>query len=269
MRVMANPIQKSARVVAMKVTSDGEQNFLGAKWVAGLVERTPVRYREPVVLRLLSLSPHYFFDRDLQAEAQRNRQSRQELIDALVTPHLVEPGQRVLDYGCGPGFAARAVADHAAHVDAVDISAGVIACAKVLNGRENVCFWTTRQYDDVEGACDLAYSFAVFQHLTTKTLNEVWAVLADRLRPGGLLLVHFAAPENGWRTERECRSDSSLAGRLRMKLGLDCFGRTPDEMVDVAARHGFTTMEVKQLAGAIDVDDDISGQYWLEARKEV
>ena len=55
------------------------------------------------------MSPHYFYDRNLAAEASRNRQSRQILADRLVVPHLA-PDARVLDYGCGPGYLAAAVA---------------------------------------------------------------------------------------------------------------------------------------------------------------
>jgi hypothetical protein len=104
-------------------TSGGGQNFLGVRWVARAVTSSPEGLRERMALRLLSLSPHYFYDGDIGAEAERNRRSRAALVDQIIAPYLTDQAQ-VIDYGCGPGYLARAVAGRAAHVDAVDISAG-------------------------------------------------------------------------------------------------------------------------------------------------
>jgi hypothetical protein len=85
-------------------TSGSSQNFLGAPWVASLVDTMPEPVRERAALRFLSFSPHYFYDRDIRAEAERNRQSRRALAEALIAPYL-SPRMRVIDYGCGPGYA--------------------------------------------------------------------------------------------------------------------------------------------------------------------
>src|SRR5579863_6836882 len=100
------PMRRFVRVASetliSRATWGGSQNFLGAGWVEWTVSHAPGAAREPLALRFLALSPHYFYDHDLAAEADRNRRSRQILADELVLP-LVEPGARVLDYGCGPG----------------------------------------------------------------------------------------------------------------------------------------------------------------------
>jgi SAM-dependent methyltransferase len=266
-------VKRAARtagtLAVRRATSGAQQNFLGAPWVARLVSTVPERARERTALRLLSLSPHYFYDRDVRAEAERNRRSRQAIAEALIAPHLA-PRATVIDYGCGPGYMARAVAGMAAHVDAVDISRGVLACARALNGVPGVSYLTPAELARREDRADLAYSFAVVQHLRTEAVQRVFRLLAAKVRAGGTLLVHFAEPEpGGWRSEAEWDADRSLAGRARQRYGLNCFGRTPAEMRDLAAGQGFTGVTVTPLRGQLAVpgDDDIASQHVLIARR--
>jgi 2-polyprenyl-3-methyl-5-hydroxy-6-metoxy-1,4-benzoquinol methylase len=248
-----------------RATWGGSQNFLGARWVERVVDGVPQFARKHVALRFLALSPHYFYDRDLAAEADRNRQSRQLLADELVVPHLA-PDARVLDYGCGPGYLAAAVADKAAHVAAVDISRGVLACARVLNGRPNVTYQTPEQFRAGGGLVDLAYSVAVVQHLRTAVLEQMIEVLAAAVRPGGTLLLHFAMAKNGYRTEADWLADGSLAGRAKLRYGLNCFARSAAEMTGLVRRAGFTDAVVRPLSGRIAIPgDDIPEQYLLTA----
>ena len=134
-------VRNAGNAITYRATWGGSQNFLGARWVERFINNCPAHVRERVVLRFVSLSPHYFFDDDIRGEDARNRQSRRVLADEIVAPYLTSQA-RVLDYGCGPGYLAAAVADKAAHVDAVDISRGVLACARVLNARPNITYQT-------------------------------------------------------------------------------------------------------------------------------
>ena len=267
------PITKIARdarnVAIARATWGGSQNFLGARWVEYLVDSSPVKVREHVALRLLSLSPHYFYDPDIRAEAERNRLSRQVLADVLIAPHL-NKAMRVLDYGCGPGYMSHAVAERVDHVYAVDISRGVLACAKALNGRSNITFLRPAEARQRAEIVDLAYSFAVVQHLRTETLLDVLGLIANRLRPDGGLFLHFAVPgQEGWRTEAEWTADQSMVGRAKLHYGLNCFGRSADEMKALVTSCGFTNVMVQSLSGTIAVpgDDDIIHQHWLTARR--
>jgi len=160
------------------------------------------------------------------------------------------------------------VARTAAHVAAVDISRGVLACARALNDRRNITYQTPEEFRATGGSVDVAYSFAVVQHLRTDVLQQVLKLLAAAVRPGGTLLLHFAVAENGWRSEAEWVADGSLTGRAKLHYGLNCFGRSPAEMVDLATRSGFTDAAVSPLSGSITLpDDDIADQHLLTARR--
>jgi len=251
-----------------RATWGGSQNFLGARWVEQIIDATPAPSRERVALRFLALSPHYFYGRDIRAEDARNRRSRQVLAEMLVAPHLT-PTTRALDYGCGPGYLAAAVAGQAAHVDAIDISRGVLACARALNGRPNITYRTPEEFHASGDQVDVAYSFAVIQHLRTYVLEQVLTRLAAAVRSGGVLILHFATAESGYRTEAQWLADNSLAGRMRLRYGLNCFARTPGEMTDLLARHGFGNAEVHSLSAVLSLpDDDIPDQELVTARRE-
>jgi SAM-dependent methyltransferase len=267
--LMSKLARDAGNVLIYRVTWGGSQNFLGARWVERVVRSCPASVRERVALRFLSLSPHYFYDRDIQREDARNRRSRQILADELIAPHLTSRS-RVLDYGCGPGYLAAAVAEKAAHVDAVDISRGVLACARVLNGRPNIAYRTPAELWAMDEMADVAYSFAVIQHLQTEMLEQVLSLLARAVRSGGVLLLHFAVPDPVlWRTEEQWRAAGSLAGRVKLRYALNCFGRSAAEMADLVGRHGFTDVTVRSLSGTITIPgDDIPGQHLLTARRQ-
>jgi cyclopropane fatty-acyl-phospholipid synthase-like methyltransferase len=258
----------AGNVLIYRATWGGSQNFLGARWVAGVVDNAPFPARERVALRLLALSPHYFYDRDIPGEHARNRKSRQILANELIAPHLT-PDARVLDYGCGPGYLASAVARTAAHVSAVDISRGVLACARVLNGGPNISYQTPEEFRATGRPVDVAYSFAVAQHLRSDVLERVLGLLATVLRPGGLLMLHFAVPDGTrWRTEADWRADGSPANRAKLRYALNCFGRSAAEMLDLVERHGFTQASARPLAGVVTLPgDDIPEQHVLTARR--
>lgn len=257
----------AGNVLVCRATWGGSQNFLGARWVERVIENVPARYQRQLALRALALSPHYFYARDTRAEDARNRRSRQLLAQVLIEPFLTAQA-RVLDYGCGPGYLAAAVAADAGRVDAVDISRGVLACARVLNGAPNISYQTPDEFAARGGRVDLAYSFAVIQHLRTPVLRQVLDQLAKAVRPGGTVLLHFATTENGYQTEAQCLADGSGPGRIRLRYGLNCFARTPAEMTGLLGEAGFSEIEVRPLRALIgSTGDDIADQQLLVARR--
>ena len=124
----------------------GEQNFLGARWIQTLLKRAPEAKRREYALKILSLSPHYFLDADdpkyngysrqryLDEAFRTGRAGRQRIYDEILKDRL-SPDYIVIDYGCGPGFLARVLAQNVKQVYAFDISPGVLACARIHRHR--------------------------------------------------------------------------------------------------------------------------------------
>jgi len=254
-------VKTTSRRACRLLMSGGDQNFLGARWVGAAVRVAPERHREKFVLWLLSLSPHYFSSPDRVAEAQRNRDSRARLTESLLAPYL-SPGMLVIDYGCGPGYMAAAVAERVRAVEAVDISHGVLACASVLNPSPKTVYETPDECALRSEPADFAYSIAVAQHLTDATLTRVLALLHQRLRPGGMLAMHFSVVDDAWRSEEEWRRDKSLTGRWNLKRRLNCFGRDTEAMERMLTDAGFEGIAIEALANKITDDDDVAQQHW-------
>lgn len=100
---------------------------------------------------------------------------------------LPTPCDRALDVGCGAGTFATRLAQRAAHVDALDVSAPMVALARAL-----VPANVTVQEADVTTVplppnhYDAVTSISVLHHLD---LAEVLPRLAGSLRPGGVLVA--------------------------------------------------------------------------------
>lgn len=244
------------------------QNFLGARWIAPLLRRLPADRRRRWALRALNMSPHYFIDGDNPRFADMSTDeylatsfeiiaaSRATISRTVFEPHL-EPDWTVLEFGCGPGFLARAVGPHVDRLIACDISPGALACAEILNPAENVAYVRSDErgvasIDDEQ--LDAVISFALAQHLTDEQLGDVLDECRRMLRPGGRLLFHVQFTDDVWRTEREWTDDRSARGRLKLRFGLHCFGRSPAQHEDLLAEHGFVDVSFEPLGALADED---------------
>ncbi len=259
----------------------GSQNFLGAKWIQRVLNRTPDEKKRLRALQILSLSPHYFFCRDepgfaemtfaeyLNTAFEANRHSRRRVVDEILSSHL-KPDDIVLDYGCGPGFLARALAPRLRKVLAYDISPGALACARILNPADNLEYVGPNEIDESvpDASVDLVVSLALVQHLTDRIYRHVIGNCFRKLKPGGRLLLHVQITETGWHTEQEWRDDTSLRGRLKMKYGLHCFSRTEDEHIAIVESGGFEDVAIASIAEMVsDEFDDVCRQHLVTARK--
>ena len=178
------------------IASGGPQNFLGSSVVPLRLKLS--RNKRKAALRILSFSPHYFCldgnhlwpSRELlEQEENRNRTSRQKLTEDVVLK-FVKSADVVIDYGCGPGFLASAVAPHVAKLTAVDISDGVLACAEVINPAPNLEYRNANNLvSGDEGSADVVYSFAVAQHLSDAVLTDALSKIFSLLRKNGTLLL--------------------------------------------------------------------------------
>jgi SAM-dependent methyltransferase len=116
-------------------------------------------------------------------DAQRRRAQVREALDP-------QPGERLLDVGCGPGFYCAELADVAGSIVGVDQSEPMLELARRrCAGLGNVELRTgdATALGVGDGEFDAAYSVQVFEYVadTAAGLAELWRAL----RPGGRVLV--------------------------------------------------------------------------------
>jgi len=259
-------------------TGRAHQEFIGAAWLLWLLWLTPARWKRGVALWIISLSPHYFYRAFrpeyktmplrpfLEAECERNRATREIICRQLVVPHL-PPSSRVLDIGCGPGFLAAAVARHAAAVWACDISRGVLACAQVINGAENIQYIHSSDSGFApipDETLDFVYSIAVIQHLRESVITYLLSIASRKLRPGGTCCLQVQLDDGQWKGEAEWASNRSLTGRLKLKYALNFFPRSEAFFRDAAEAAGLSLTSIVPVSAFLtDSCDDIYGQHLL------
>ena len=237
-----------------------DQSFLGAKWVERLLKLAPQRFKRQLALTVLSSSFHYFF-RNINPDSlhlshsefierelfERNKSTREKLCSCVLLSHL-NSTQVVLDYGCGPGFLANSVSRHVRTVYAIDLSRGVLECARILNSAPNITFLHTTQLDEIEDcSIDLVYSFAVVQHVTDSIFGKILAAMFSKLKKGGKLIIHIILDEDNWKTEQDWRQDTSLKGRLKWKHGLRCFKRNEQDVRGMLESAGYTSIVIQPM----------------------
>jgi SAM-dependent methyltransferase len=272
---------KLANLVTAVVTNgSADQSFIGARWLVFLLRVAPRPFKRPLALRILAISPHYFYRRPeyngiskkefLEAEYERNRSTRERIIRQVLAPHL-RPADQVLDIGCGPGFLARAVSPRVQRIFACDISQGVLECARVINGAANINYIYSGEsgFAQIEdSSLNLAYSFAVFQHVRESIIQSLFAVASQKLRPGGQCVFQVQLDDGKWKSEQAWDDDKSVANRLRLKYGMNFFPRTAAFFQELAAKTGFTVEAIRPLSELLDEPfDDVYYQHLLVLRK--
>jgi SAM-dependent methyltransferase len=102
----------------------------------------------------------------------------------------VQPGDVVLDIGCGVGRLTRVLAERAAHVHAIDVSAEMLEQARELNGHLTNVTWHhgdgTTLHPIEDGSIDAVVSHVVFQHIPDPQITLGYVREIGRvLKPGG------------------------------------------------------------------------------------
>ena len=258
------------------------QSFIGAKWLCRMLTFCPKSLKRSLALRILAVSPHYFFKKInseynmmsrvefLEAEYNRLKVSRRKIYDQILKPHLSN-NMTVMDYGCGPGFLAEVVSGAVSEVIAVDISHAVLQCAEIISQHQNIKYLHTDQLSEYvkDSSVDVIYSFAVVQHLTAEALENLLAQCFKKLTPEGKMLLQVQLNTPGWTTEEEWKLDRSLRGRIKIIYGLHCFSRSIEFFEEVFKKFGFEIKNIQNIESLVkEVFDDVCKQDLITAVKQ-
>ncbi|PRY93416.1 methyltransferase family protein [Hasllibacter halocynthiae] len=150
--------------------------------------------------------------------------------DLLAFVSLLPDGARVLDLGCGPGGAARHLADMGHTVDAVDASPAMVRLARARGVRARVADFDAL---DAEDAYHGVWANFSLLHAPRRALPGHLAAIARALRPGGALHIGLKLGR-GERRDRLGRlyaywTEGEVAALLREADLVPVAGRTGED----------------------------------------
>jgi len=127
------------------------------------------------------------------------RRSLADYVERLRRHVHVGADARVLDFGCGPGFLAPALAPHVAELWLADPSAALCEHARALTaelpGVRVVELTDSSALDALpRGAFELVVVNSVLQYVPSEETPALLARLGERLAPGGRLVVSDLVP---------------------------------------------------------------------------
>ncbi|MFN3669607.1 MAG: class I SAM-dependent methyltransferase [Brevundimonas sp.] len=114
----------------------------------------------------------------------------------IIAKLLLEPGQTVLDIGCGWGGMARQIAEtEPVQVTGVTLSPEQLAVARerALPGTH----FALQDYRDVKAQFDRVVSVGMFEHVGLTSYDEYFATIARVLRDDGVALIHSIGRKDG------------------------------------------------------------------------
>jgi len=167
-----------------------------------------------------------------------------------------QPGERILDLGCGTGQLTAEIAKHGAHVIGLDNSANMIGQA-----RQNYPDLTFVLGDAVsfrfEAPLDAVFSNAALHWV--KNADPAADSIARALRPGGRFVAEFGGSGN----------TRSILNALRAVLGTEANARCPwyypsiGEYASVLERHGLQVRRAELFDRPTPLEGETGMEDWL------
>jgi ubiquinone/menaquinone biosynthesis C-methylase UbiE len=162
----------------------------------------------------------------------------------------VRPGDTVVDIGCGVGRLTRVLAERAAHVHALDVSAEMLAQARELNAHLTNVTWHhgdgTTLHPIEDGSADAVVSHVVFQHIPDPEITLGYVREMGRvLRPGGWTAFQISNDPSLH------RSKIGRVDRIRAALGRAPKGQDEPEWLGSAV--DLQDLTAAALEGGLDI----------------
>jgi len=180
--------------------------------------------------------------------AQSLEEAQEAKRELVCTKLALEPGQRLLDVGCGWGsFATHAASQHGVDVVGITLSEPQAAMAREraaaagVADRVDIRVMDYRAIDD--GPFDAIASIGMVEHVGNVQIDAYAQKLASLLRPGGRLLNHGIArlrtgdPEAGPFSERYVFPDAAPLHLSRIQSALERAGLETHHVEDF--RHDY------------------------------
>ncbi len=223
-------------------------------------------YDLPAEFFALFLGPSMTYSCALFSRGASTLEEAQEQKLELVCRKLaLEPGERVLDVGCGWGsFAIHAAAEHGVHVTGITLSEPQAELARrrvAERGLEHLVDIRVVDYRELDGEpFDAIASIGMVEHVGASRIDQYAQQIARSLRPGGRFLNHgitrlrHGDPEAGPFSERYVFPDAAPLHLSRIQLALERAGLVTDH-VEGLPRDYATTL-THWLRGLEDRIDD-------------
>jgi glycosyltransferase involved in cell wall biosynthesis/ubiquinone/menaquinone biosynthesis C-methylase UbiE len=200
---------------------------------------------------------------------ETGRQAIRATLDRIAALGISLTCEKALDFGCGPGRLAQALAEHFQEVHGVDIAPSMIARAQRLNKHGDRCTYHLNEAPDLRlfdaNTFDMVYSWLVLQHMPKQLALRYIAEFARVTKPGGVIV--FEVPDRHQRAvvDESPRTEDLPSEFWRGEEPLMLMCETPySEIVKVLEGAGARVVEVEEDARA---DPTLVVCYYI-ARKE-
>ncbi len=136
-------------------------------------------------------------------------QAQRDKLDVVCRKLRLEPGESLLDLGCGWGsLAVWAAENYGVRAHGVTLSPAQAAYAQARireKGLESVCRVECRDYREIagKGLYDKIAAVGLIEHVGIANYRAYFAQVGELLRPGGLFLNHGITHERYWKWTRQ------------------------------------------------------------------
>ena len=167
---------------------------------ANLHELDVPRQEELSVRDAAYATQHYddaYYNWILQNKQFRSHHLRMSWIKHLVDP---QPGDSIVDLGCGPGVVAEFLSSHGASVHGVDLHPKAVAMARRVNAGNPRCTFQVGDASSVpnlaNGSFDKAVSCDVTEHCGYDVMLGIFREAHRLLKPAGTYFIYTPNPKH-------------------------------------------------------------------------